>query len=136
MFINVTMTARKVPSFKNKKNNLLNKRSYRNNMINNYPLIFDEVMIKQLKKVAKNQSVKEILIKMLDKIEERGPDAGELLDSRLFIYEVKNKHPPIRLYFKHNVNSNEIYIFEFEMKTSKKKQQKTIEKIRKKVLES
>jgi len=57
---------------------------------------------------------------MLDKIEELGPNSGKLLDSKLFLYEVKNKHPPLRLYFKPKVNSNEIYIFEFEMKTNEK----------------
>lgn len=98
-----------------------------------YSLIFDEVMIKQLKKVASNISIKQILSKMLDKIENFGPNAGKLLDSKLFIYEIKSKHPPIRLYFKHNKNTNEIYIFEFEMKTSLEKQQRTIEKIRRKI---
>ena len=129
------MVAREASDFKIKRIIYIDKRTYRNEMSNSYHLVFDEVMIKQLKKVAKNKSVKEILTKMLDKIEERGPNVGELLDSKLSIYEVKNKHPPIRLYFKHNVD-NEIYIFEFEMKTSKEKQQKTINKIRKKVLES
>ena len=101
-----------------------------------FPLVFDDVMIKQLKKAAKNNQVKQILTKMLDKIEETGPTAGELLDSKLFIYEIKSKHSPIRLYFKHNISSNEIYIFEYEMKTSEKEQQKTIDKIRKKASES
>ena len=52
------------------------------------------------------------------------------------MYEMKIKHPPIRLYFKHRLDSNEIYVFEFEMKTSKSKQQKTIDKLRKKASES
>jgi len=73
---------------------------------------------------------------MLDKIEEFGPRAGKLLDSKLFIYEIKNKHPPIRLYFKPKLLNNEIYVFQFEMKTSNKKQQKTIESIKNKILES
>lgn len=98
----------------------------------NYTLIFDDVMIKQLKKAAKNQHIKEILTKMLDKLELIGPDAGDLLDSQLFIYEVKIKHPPIRLYFKHNKQTGEIYVFEFEMKTSPEKQQAIIGKIRQK----
>ena len=99
----------------------------------NYTLVFDDVMIKQLKKTAKNQHIKEILTKMLDKLELSGPDAGELLDSQLSIYEVKLKHPPIRLYFKHNKSTNEIYVFEFEMKTSPEKQKATIIKLKKKV---
>ena len=74
----------------------------------NYTLVFDDVMVKQLKKSAKNQHIKEILTKMLDKLELSGPDAGELLDSQLFLYEVKIKHPPIRLYYRHNKSTNEI----------------------------
>ena len=105
-------------------------------MFDKYYLVFDDVMIKQLQKASKNNQVKQILIKMLNKLELLGPNGGELLDSKLFIYEVKNKHPPIRLYFKHNLKTNEIYIFEYEMKTSPEKQQNTIEKIKKKVLKS
>ena len=82
----------------------------------NYLLVFDEVIIKQLKKSAKNNQVKEILRKMLDRIEEKGPDAGKLLDSHLRIYEM--------------------YIFEYEMKTSEQKQQSTIERIRERILKS
>ena len=101
-------------------------------MAANYTLVFDDVMIKQLKKAAKNQHIKEILTKMLDKLELSGPDAGELLDPQLFLYEVKIKHPPIRLYFKHNKSTNEIYVFEFEMKTSPEKQKATIIRLKKK----
>ena len=104
-------------------------------MEKHYSLVYDEVMIKQLKKAAKNQQTKDILTRMQNKIEFLGPLAGSLIDSKLFIYEIKNKHPPIRLYFKHNIDTDEIYIFEFEMKRSQKKQQKTIDSIRKKVLE-
>ncbi len=95
-----------------------------------FSLVFDDVMIKQLQKAGKNRQLKDILSTILDELEEKGPRVGKLLDPHLFIYEVKNKHPPIRLYFKHNIQTNEIYIFEYEMKTSEKKQQRTIEKIR------
>ena len=105
-------------------------------MSEGYNLIFDEVILNQLKDAAKNQQVKDILRRMLDKIEVFGPRAGKLLDSRIFLYEVKNKHPPIRLYFKPKVGSNEVYVFEFEMKTSEKGQQKTIERLKKRVLEA
>jgi len=40
------------------------------------------------------------------------------------------KSPPIRLYYKHNLLTNEIYVFEYGMKTSEGKQNKTIYKIR------
>jgi len=102
-------------------------------MENKYQLIFDEVILKQLKKIAKDKKVKDILSKMFDKLELAGPHIGELLDSKLFIYEMKNKHPPLRLYFKHNKKTDEIYLFEFEMKTSDKKQNKTINRIRTKL---
>lgn len=49
---------------------------------------------------------------------------------------MKLKNPPLRLYYKHNKVTNDIYIFQYEMKISKKKQQKTIEKIKKKLLET
>lgn len=101
-------------------------------MEKHHTIVFDDVIIKQLKKAAKNQHIKEILAKMLDKLENSGADAGELLDSQLFIYEIKIKHPPIRLYFKHNKQNDEIYVFEFEMKTSHGKQQATIEKVKQK----
>lgn len=55
-----------------------------------------------------------------------------MIDSKLFIYEIKNKKPPIRLYFKHVKDSNNIYLFEYELKTSEEKQRKTIFKIRSK----
>lgn len=86
--------------------------------------------MKQLKKVGKNYALRNILSKIFDKIEELGPRAGSLLDSQLKIYEVKLKHPPVRLYFKHDIFSNEIHVFKYEMKTSKKKQRFTIESIR------
>ncbi len=95
-----------------------------------YNLVFDDVILKQLKKAGKNQKVQEILKKMFDKLELAGPSVGELLDSQLFIYEIKNMHPPIRLYFKHEKSSNEIKVFEFEMKTSIEKQQGTIKRVR------
>jgi hypothetical protein len=73
---------------------------------------------------------------MFDKLEEKGADAGELLDSRLFIYELKTKHPPIRLYFVPSQNANEIKVFEFEMKTSPEKQKDTIKELREKLSKS
>jgi len=95
-----------------------------------YELIFDDVMIKQLKKAAKNLSIKMIITDWLDKIELNGPSAGKLLDSKLHLYEMKTANPPLRLYYKYNQTTNEIYVFEFEMKTSPKKQKETIGKLR------
>jgi mRNA-degrading endonuclease RelE of RelBE toxin-antitoxin system len=101
-----------------------------------YVLVFDEVILKQLKKVAKQNNIKVILSKMFDKLELGGPSFGKLLDSKIHIYEIKNKHPPIRLYFKHEIEKNEIYVFEFEMKKSEKKQNETIQKLKNKLLKS
>ncbi len=102
----------------------------------NFKLIFDGVMVKQLKKVSKNNAIKNILSRIFDKIEELGPRAGRLIDSQLHIYEIKMKSPPIRLYYKHDLSTNEIYVFEYEMKTSEGKQNKTIKRIKKLLLKS
>lgn len=105
-------------------------------MVGNYTIVFDDIILKQLEKAGKNKQIRNILSNMFNKIEEFGPRAGKLIDSRLKIYEIKLKHPPIRLYYKYNIATNEIYLFEYEMKTSEKKQQQTIEKIKKKILKS
>ena len=99
-----------------------------------YKIIFDRIILKQLKKAGKNKQVRNILSKSFDKIESLGPRAGKLLDSQLRIYEIKIKRPPIRLFYKHDILTNEIYVFEYVMKTSEKKQQSIIDKIRKKIL--
>jgi len=96
-----------------------------------YELVFDKEMIRQLQELARNKGIKDILVKMLDKIEVMGPRAGKLLDVRMGIYEVKAKSPPIRLYYRYIRGNNEIYIFEYNMKSSAKKQQSIINRIRK-----
>lgn len=101
-------------------------------MENNFKLVFDEVILSQLKQLGKNNNLKLILSKMLDKMELLGPRAGELIDSHLFLYEIKSKHPPIRLYYMHTKQSNELYVFEYELKKSQQKQQKTISKLQQK----
>ena len=101
-----------------------------------YCLVFDDVILKQLRQAGKNKHVRAFIIKIFDKLEEKGPEVGKLLDAKLHIYEIKVKRPPLRLYFKHNLGSGEIYVFEYEMKSSKKKQQKTISRLRRKISES
>ncbi|MDP3728244.1 MAG: hypothetical protein Q8R18_02200 [bacterium] len=101
-----------------------------------YALVFDEVILKQLKQAAKNNQIKVILKKILDRIEKEGPNAGKLVDSQLFLYEIKLKTPPLRLYFRHSLSKSEMYIFEYEIKSSEKKQQKTIDRLRKKASET
>jgi hypothetical protein len=97
-----------------------------------FVLVFDEVMLAQLKKLGEDGQLRELLSKMFDKMELLGPRAGELIDSHLFLYEIKLKHPPLRLYYKHVRETNELYVFEYEMKTSAQKQQKTIQKLQQK----
>lgn len=99
----------------------------------NYVLVFDDVIIRQLRKLSTNNHLKNIITHILDRLEEHGPNAGKILDSRFQIYEIKMKHPPIRLYYKYNFITREIYVFEFEMKTSDTKQQRTIDKIRRRL---
>ncbi len=65
---------------------------------------------------------------MFDKLEISGPHAGELIDSRLHLYEMKQKRPPIRLYY--HYAGKELQIFAYEMKRSQKHQQRTIDKLR------
>lgn len=89
-----------------------------------------------MKKTARNNQVKIIFFRMLDSIEEKGPAAGKLLDSQLRIYETKSMHLSIRLYFKHKLQTNEIYVFEYEIKTSNQKQRSTIDRIKEKILKS
>jgi len=100
-----------------------------------YTLVFDNVILNQLKKLGKDVHLRKIISKMLDKIEILGPRAGKLLDTRLQLYEIKMKHPPIRLYFKILEAKKEVYVFEYEMKTSQEKQKKTIKKIKFKAIE-
>tara|TARA_Y100000310_G_C20692845_1_gene823476 strand:- start:761 stop:1072 length:312 start_codon:yes stop_codon:yes gene_type:complete len=95
-----------------------------------FEIKFDEIILKQLKQLEKDKETKERISKMLDKIEENGPNAGKILDSNLSLYEVKTKKPPIRLYYQ--IEEKKAYVFEYEIKTSKKKQQNTIKKIKKK----
>lgn len=101
-----------------------------------FELVFDDVILKQLKQAAKNKHIEAILTTMMDKIEEEGPAAGQLLDSHLFLYEMKSKSPPIRLYFKHKKETNEMYILAYEMKTNEKKQQRIINRLRLKLWRS
>ena len=100
-----------------------------------FELVFDDIMLAQLKKLGENAQLRSLISKIFDKMEKLGPRAGELVDSHLFIYEIKMKNPPIRLYYKHTKETRELYVFEYEMKTSEEKQQKTISKLQRKAEE-
>ncbi|HLD05441.1 MAG TPA: hypothetical protein VJG90_07005 [Candidatus Nanoarchaeia archaeon] len=101
-----------------------------------YVVGFDPVFAKQWKKLEKDRLLKSILKKMLDKIERLGLGAGKLLDGSLGLYELKNLHPPIRLYFQYKQLVDTFVVLEFEMKTSEDKQKGTIKKLRDKISNS
>ena len=102
-------------------------------MNTNYKIVFDKAILNQIKKLGKQPLLRDLLTKIFDRIETYGPNAGELLDSRLHIYEIKNMRPPIRLYFRIIESKKEAYVFEYEVKTSQQKQSKTIQKIKQKI---
>ncbi|MBI5553845.1 MAG: hypothetical protein HY917_03840 [Candidatus Diapherotrites archaeon] len=95
-----------------------------------YVLVFDEVILKQLKKLARDYSTKRILSHVFNRIEERGPLAGKLLDPQLSLYEVKIMRPPLRIYYKIVEAVQEAHVFEYEVKTSQEKQDRTITRLR------
>jgi len=55
------------------------------------------------------------------------------LDNHFWLYELKSKHPPLRLYYYFQKDTNKIIIFDIEMKTSVKKQENMITKLRHKL---
>ncbi len=55
-----------------------------------FVLVFDEIMLKQLKKLGADENLRSLLSKLLDKMEEFGPSAGKLIDSHLQLYEIYN----------------------------------------------
>ena len=90
--------------------------------------VFDQIVKERLEKIIQKTGFKNIIQSWLDDLEVKGPDAGKLLDNHVWLYEMKSKRPPLRLYFYHQKSTNKIIIFEIEMKTNK--QQKTINKLR------
>jgi len=101
-----------------------------------FTLVFDDEILKQLQKVAKDKNTELLVKKLLDRLEQHGPLAGKLLDVSIWLYEMKNKHPPIRIYYKHKKETDEIYVLEYEMKTSEGKQKDTVNKLRRRLLKS
>lgn len=100
-------------------------------MTSKFNIVFDKEMLKQLKQVKKD--VEAHITRCFDKLEELGPRAGDLIDSKLNIYELKMKKPPIRIYYCYERNENKLIIFKFEMKKSPEKQKSTISNIRKRI---
>lgn len=98
-----------------------------------YKIVLDKVILNQLKKLGTRKDIKNKITFLLDKLECKGERSGTLLDTKLLLYEIKMKRPPLRLYFKKVVSSEELYVFEYEMKTSQTQQNVTIQKLKKKI---
>ena len=62
-----------------------------------YKVVFDEYVRDKLQKAINKSDYKEIIKQWLDLLEVKGPLAGKLLDNHIWLYEMKNKHPPLRL---------------------------------------
>tara|TARA_Y100000310_G_C20621290_1_gene783437 strand:+ start:1188 stop:1517 length:330 start_codon:yes stop_codon:yes gene_type:complete len=99
-------------------------------MERNYEVVFDKVVKEKLQRIISKNNCREIIKKWFDELEVKGPSAGKLIDNHVWLYEMKNKHPPLRLYYYHQKSTEKIIIFEIEMKTRPKKQKETIGKLR------
>ena len=95
-----------------------------------YEIIFSDKIFRKLKKYKNKKDIQKILSKMFNKIETKGPSAGKLLDLKLSLYEIKNKKPPLRLYFEVIFKDRKAEIIDFQMKTSKDNQNRFIELIK------
>jgi mRNA-degrading endonuclease RelE of RelBE toxin-antitoxin system len=98
--------------------------------LKHYKLIFGKSVLKKLKKIEKKKDIKNLVSKMLDKIEDQGPKAGKLLDPVINLYEIKSKKPPLRLYFEIIFENNIAEIIDFQMKISQDKQNTLIKRIK------
>ncbi len=95
-----------------------------------YLVVFDEEVKNNLQKLIFESNNRNLIRRWLDELEKIGPAAGKLLDNHFWLYEMKNKHPPLRLYYYFQKTEHKIIIFEVEMKTNVKKQENTITKLR------
>ena len=102
-------------------------------MIDKYTLFFKEKVKDQINKFHDKKDITTLINKMLDKMEILGQHAGNLIDNKRSLYEIKMKSPPLRLYYQVIEHEKKILVFEFEMKTSPKKQKKTINKLKKEI---
>ncbi len=99
-----------------------------------YFVIFDKVVKKKLEKAAKNSAYKKILTRWFDQLELEGPTTGKLLDNKVWLYEMKSKRPPLRLYFHYQKTARKIILLDLEIKKGKNKQQKTIKGVIKRII--
>lgn len=102
-------------------------------MKRNFEWVFDDKGIKRLRKLSKNESLKSIIKKMLDKAEIAGSSVAKLIDNKFQLYELKSKSPSIRIYFQFDKPANKLNFLDVEIKKSKNKQQKTISSLKKRI---
>ena len=76
-----------------------------------YEVVFDEVVKVRLQKVIVESEYRDIIKGWLDDLEAGGPASGKLLDNHIWLYEMKSKRPPLRLYFYHQQSTGKIIIF-------------------------
>lgn len=95
----------------------------------NYELIFDEGIKRQMEKDKRNHHLLMLLRKAFEKIGEKGENAGKLINIGRRIYEIKFKRPPLRIYFKVNQISKLAVVYGYQIKQSQKDQQDYINKL-------
>ena len=95
-----------------------------------FELLIDESCKKKIEKI-RYKKIGKIISKWLNEIEVKGEKAGKLLNSKFHLYEKKISKPSLRLYYQIILKKNKAYIINFEIKKSKEKQNKLIEKIKK-----
>lgn len=93
-----------------------------------FNLVFDKVILKKLKKT--DNSIRNHISKLFDKLEIVGALAGNLLDAKVNLYELKQLKHAIRIYFL--IKGEDIFVLDFELKKSSKKQKINIFKLIKK----
>jgi len=98
--------------------------------MNKYKLVFGSIVKKKLEKLKSKKDIKLYLSKIFNKIENLGPNAGKLLDNKLYLYEVKMKNHSLRIFFQIVIENNIAKIIDFEIKKSEKNQNNLIEKIK------
>ena len=95
---------------------------------------WNKLNVEEIEELLKDYTGDKELVMQLLANNKRGlPDFLCLKEGKLFFFEVKSKRPPIRLYCKIVEALKEAHVFEYEMKTSEKKQKKTIGKLKFKI---
>jgi mRNA-degrading endonuclease RelE of RelBE toxin-antitoxin system len=95
-----------------------------------YSIHFDKRFLHVLHKLHKEAHVLHIYEHLLNKLSTHGPRAGKLLEEHTHLYEAKEKHPPLRLYYTYNKQADTITLLDFDTKNHQKKDiQKLLNKL-------